>query len=104
MLDYSNEGGRPPPNTMEDTQDAVGSLYYVLQHFPQWFSNVDVDTGALSDGVPVKDVSGHLGISSDKSGVNSEGRNSELWSRSGPAVYGIVVRTLVDVLQTSALS
>lgn len=104
VLDYSNEGGRPPPNTMEDTQDAVGSLYYVLQNYSQWFINADSDESVFSDGVSFGETPGDLRILNDKSGVNMEGGNMQLWSGSGPAVYGRVVRTLIDVLQTSALS
>lgn len=106
VLEYSNEGGRPPPNTMEDTQDAVGSLYYVLQHYPQWFTNADSNASAFSDGATLqfREAPGNLGILNDKSAVNMEGRNIQLWSESGPAVYGRVVGTLLDVLQTSALS
>lgn len=85
VLEYSNDGGRPPPNTMEDSQDAVGSLYYMLQHYPQRF------TGAEN--------------LNDNPAVNTEGKDIQLGSEwTGPAVYGTVVRTLIDVLQTSALS
>lgn len=104
VLEYSNEGGRPPPNTMEDTQDAVGSLYYVLQHYPQWFMSADSNSSFCSDGVTFIGTPGDLGIKNDKPAVNTEGKTIQFWSRSGHAVYGSVVRTLIDVLQTSALS
>lgn len=107
VLEYSNEGGRPPPNTMEDCQDAVGSLYYVLQHYPHTFINEDLDTRDVSEESTLKlnQIPVDMDVSNDKCSVNTEGRSIQFWSRlSGVVVYGRIVRTLIDVLQTSALS
>ncbi|KAG0575047.1 hypothetical protein KC19_VG313400 [Ceratodon purpureus] len=107
VLEYSNEGGRPPPNTMEDCQDAVGSLYYMLQHYPQRFIDADLNARVVSDATALQSrhVPGDLEALNGKPAVNLEERDIQLWSgSSGPAVYGRIIRTLIDVLQTSALS
>ena len=107
VLEYSNVGGRPPPNTIEDCQDAVGSLYYMLQHYHQRFTDADSIARVFSDGTELQfsQISGDLEILNDKPALNTDERDVQSWSGwSGPAVYSRVVRILIDVLQTSALS
>ena len=95
VLECSNQGGRPPPNTMEDCQDAMGSLYYILQHYPHCFTQPGISPGTEETSNFFIYVAGGTKIP----------QQSQSWVElPRHIVYGIVFQTLIDVLQTSALS
>ncbi|KAG6541059.1 hypothetical protein Mapa_017546 [Marchantia paleacea] len=77
VLQHALQGGRPTPTVMEEAQNALSSVYYLLQQFPERFR-------ASCDG------------------PNSESPGSKAWT-SGD-LFGAVVSLLLDVLQTSVLS
>ena len=108
VLEHANQGGRPPPNTMEDCQDAMGSLYYALQQNSNSFRQSDLERrGLTEEGLSSPEEAELTGGAATKTHfvVENEGKDCSRWPQwSGLRVYGIVVKTLLDVLQTSALS
>ncbi|KAL2643811.1 hypothetical protein R1flu_011398 [Riccia fluitans] len=81
VLQHALEGGRPTPTIMEEAQNALSSIYYLLQQFPVCFK-------------------GHTPISSHES-CQQDGTIS---SNAAEELFENVVSLLLDVLQTSVLS
>ncbi|KAL3696959.1 hypothetical protein R1sor_011035 [Riccia sorocarpa] len=87
VLQHALEGGRPTPTIMEEAQNALSSIYYMLQQFPVCFkcdnSSNSHESGPVQEG----------GIITDSSRT-----------RVAEELFGSVVSLLLDVLQTSSLS
>eukprot|EP01018_Ginkgo_biloba_P039093 Gb_02097 [translate_table: standard] len=77
VLKETNEGGRPSPATMEQCQEAMSLLYYLLQQFPHKFTPQNVEGDSVTC-------------------LNSYSHNL--------TVYEIVVNTILEVLESSAFS
>lgn len=78
VMKEADEGGRPSPAVMEQCQEAMSSLYYLIQQFPHKFAPQDI---------------------CDDSAEEFPDPHSE-----SPAVYEIVVKTIIDVLKSSVFS
>jgi hypothetical protein len=114
VLRQAQQGGRPPPNTMEDCQDAVGSLYYLLQHFAESFMPQKEEE--LPERAEKNKNQNHHQQEEDEdahnldpeeqeeNGMQCMPRSIRMGASGGESVYRTVVRTLLQVLQTSALS
>lgn len=77
VMKEADEGGRPSPAVMEQCQEAMSSLYYLIQQFPHKFAPQDI----FDDSAECPDP------------------HSE-----GPAVNEIAVKTIIDVLKSSVFS
>ncbi|KAL4197784.1 hypothetical protein AMTRI_Chr04g189990 [Amborella trichopoda] len=79
-----HDGARPSPITMERCQEAMSCLYYLLQRYPTKFSASDIEFGGQND--YKKYIGANWGVFKDM------------------GVLGIVVKSIVDVLKSSAFS
>ncbi|KAH9296258.1 hypothetical protein KI387_039846, partial [Taxus chinensis] len=77
VLKEANNGGHPSPATMEQCQDAMSSLYYLLQQFPHKFAPQAIHGVSTPFSCPLYE---------------------------GQTFYEIVVNTILDVLKTSVFS
>lgn len=77
VMKEADEGGRPSPAVMEQCQEAMSSLYYLIQQFPHKFA----PQGICDDSAECLDA-----------------------QSDSPAACEIVVKTIIDVLKSSVFS
>ncbi|CAM6124686.1 unnamed protein product [Calypogeia fissa] len=96
VLQHALEGGRPTPTDMEECQDALSSIYYLLQQFPDKFCDPTQLNGDQTN-------CDSVGFTNAQSPGSVEGKSSSLQTGGGRP-YGAIVCCLLDVLQTAVLS